>query len=147
MAVPTYDHFIEPILRFLSTQSAPVAAKDAHQAAATALGLTFEQRRDRPQWATGLQEPKRWAHDRLKRSGYSASPKHGYWQLTTAGADYAEASPSPLPQDEIERIASESNDVRLKPSVDGESMPVGRAPVCRQRDRAKPRRPPRRGNG
>lgn len=123
MAVPTYDHFIEPILRFLSTQSAPVAAKDAHEAAAAALGLTPEQRQETvPSGQLVYKNRSGWAHDRLKRSGYSASPKHGYWQLTTAGADYAETSPSPLPQDEIERIASESNDVRLKPSVDGEPM-------------------------
>lgn len=122
MAVPTYDQFIEPILRFLSAQSAPVTAKDAHEAAATALGLTPEQRQETV--ASGQLVYKNrcgWAHDRLKRTGYSASPKRGYWQLTPAGTDYVKTAPNPLPPAEVERIAFESNDVRLRPPVDGEA--------------------------
>jgi len=46
MAVPTYDQFIEPILRFLAQQTAPVAAKDVHEAAAKILALTPEQRQE-----------------------------------------------------------------------------------------------------
>lgn len=122
MAVPTYDQFIEPILRFLSTQSAPVAAKDAYEAAANALGLTPEQRQETvPSGQLVYKNRCGWAHDRLKRSGYSTSPKHGYWRLTPAGVDYAKKAPSPLPPTEVERIASESIDVRLKPSVDGDT--------------------------
>lgn len=114
MAVPTYDQFIEPILRFLSTQSAPVAAKDAYEAAANALGLTPEQRQETvPSGQLVYKNRCGWAHDRLKRSGYSTSPKHGYWRLTPAGVDYAKKAPSPLPPTEVERIASESIDVRL----------------------------------
>lgn len=131
MAVPTYDQFIEPILRFLSTQSAPVAAKEAHEAAAVALGLTPEQRQETvPSGQLVYKNRCGWAHDRLKRSGYSASPKHGQWQLTLAGVDYAKTAPTPLPSAEVERIASESNDVRLKPSVDGEPVqPIVAAPA------------------
>lgn len=106
MTVPTYDRFIEPLLRFLSEQCAPVSAKDAHEAAAAALGLTPQQRQETV--ASGQLVYKNrcaWAHDRLKRSGYSASPKRGYWQLTAAGADYARTAPRPLPQAEVERIA------------------------------------------
>lgn len=34
MPVPTYDKFIEPILRFLASNPNGVVAKDAHEAAA-----------------------------------------------------------------------------------------------------------------
>jgi restriction endonuclease Mrr len=44
MSVPTYDKFIEPILRFLAQHSKPVPAKLAHEAAAKALSLTDEDR-------------------------------------------------------------------------------------------------------
>lgn len=119
MPVPTYDQFIEPILRFLSTQSAPVRAKDAHEAAADALGLSPQQREETV--ASGQLVYKNrcgWAHDRLKRTGYSASPTRGYWQLTKAGAEFAKTAPNPLPAAEVERIAFESNDVRLRPVAD-----------------------------
>lgn len=39
MPVPTYDQFIEPILRFLATKPDGVPAKDAHEAAAHRLQL------------------------------------------------------------------------------------------------------------
>ena len=129
MAVPTYDQFIEPILRFLAEQSRPVAAKDVHAAAASALGLTAEQLQETV--ASGQLVYKNrcgWAHDRLKRTGYSASPKRGYWQLTKSGVEFAKSTPYPLPPDEVQRIAFESNDVLLKPALDGTPMPSNMVP-------------------
>lgn len=125
MPVPTYDQFIEPILRFLAQQIAPVAAKDAHEAAAAALALTPEQRQETV--ASGQLVYKNrsgWAHDRLKRTGYSASPRRGYWQLTDVGADFAKASPTPLAAAEVERIAFEYNDVRLRPATGNTPTPA-----------------------
>ena len=39
MTVPTYDKFIEPVLRYLATKPEGAAARDVHEAAADALGL------------------------------------------------------------------------------------------------------------
>ena len=39
MPVPTYDKFIEPVLRYLAAHPDGAAAKDVHTAAAQALGL------------------------------------------------------------------------------------------------------------
>jgi len=44
MPVPTYDWFIEPVLRFLALHPAGVAEKDAHVAAADALGVSAQER-------------------------------------------------------------------------------------------------------
>ena len=118
MAVPTYDQFIEPILRFLAQQTAPVAAKDVHEAAAKILALTPEQRQETVSSGQLVYKNRSgWAHDRLKRTGYSISPKRGFWQLTKAGSDFAKSAPVALPADEIERIAMGSIDVKLKVSV------------------------------
>lgn len=46
MSVPTYDQFIEPILRFLATKPDGAIARDAHEAAAKMLQLTEAQRED-----------------------------------------------------------------------------------------------------
>ena len=39
MSVPTYDKFIEPLLRFLAAKPGEVHASDAHEAAAASLGI------------------------------------------------------------------------------------------------------------
>lgn len=128
MALPTYDQFIEPLLRFLSVQSAPVPAKDAHEAAAVALGLTPAQRQETVTSGQLVYKNRcGWAHDRLKRTGYSASPKRGYWQLTPAGIEYAKTAHFPLHADEVRRLAADSVDVRLRAPAGGEVV-AGVAP-------------------
>jgi len=44
MPVPTYDQFIEPVLRYLVQHPDGVPARQAHEAAADALQLTEEDR-------------------------------------------------------------------------------------------------------
>ena len=44
MAVPTYDLFIEPVLRYLAAHPEGVSAKDAHEAAADVLCVSDEDR-------------------------------------------------------------------------------------------------------
>lgn len=79
MPVQNYDQFIEPILRFLAAHPEGAAASEAHEAAAMTLGLSEAQRQETI--ASGQATYKNrsgWAHDRLKRAGYSSSAKRGY---------------------------------------------------------------------
>lgn len=79
MSVPTYEQFIEAILRFLATKPEGAIARDAHESAAEMLQLTEAQREDLI--ASGQATYKNrsgWAHDRLKRAGLSSSAKRGY---------------------------------------------------------------------
>lgn len=46
MTAPTYDQFIEPLLRFLARQSAGVAARQAHEAAALTLEISEADRQE-----------------------------------------------------------------------------------------------------
>ena len=119
MAIPTYDQWIEPILRFLSQHPTGVPAPSAHDAAALALGVTEE---DRAQLLpSGVQRVYKnragWAHDRLKRAGLSSSPRRGIWQLTPAGQDYVRSHSEPLDATEIARLAEAFNQVRLGPTT------------------------------
>lgn len=119
MSVPTYDLFIEPILRFLATKPDGAHAKDAHESAAQRLQLTLEQREELI--ASGQATYKNrsgWAHDRLKRAGLSSSAKHGYWKLTDAGVAYAKEHPAPLPPSEVEHLAIGYMNVKLKVAPD-----------------------------
>ncbi len=130
MSVPTYNQFIEPLLRYLAVKPEGATARDAHEAAANALQLSEEQRQEII--ASGQATYKNrsgWAHDRLKRAGLSSSAKRGYWKLTDAGMAYAAEHPTPLPAEEVERLAIGFMDVKLKsPSdaipLDAELQPV-----------------------
>ncbi|WP_020648505.1 restriction endonuclease [Solimonas variicoloris] len=139
MPVPTFDQFIEPILRHLAAHPEGVPAHAAHEAAAGALGLSAEQRQE--QIGSGQATYKNrsgWAHDRLKRAGLSTSPRRGYWKLTDAGIAYAREHASPLPAKEVERLATANvalrlgnNDPQSKPAMPDiapPSIPPG-APV------------------
>jgi restriction system protein len=107
MPLPTYDHFIEPLLRYLATRPEGVSAADAHEAVATRLGLTPDERAER--LPSGVQHVYKnrngWAQDRLKRAGLSTSPRYGFWQLTPEGIAY-EASHKSISEDELERLSS-----------------------------------------
>lgn len=117
MAVPTYDKFVEPILRYLAAHPAGAPAKDAHEAAANSLGIGEE---DRLQLVPSGKQPTYknrcgWAHDRLKRAGLSSSPRRGYWLLTKEGTEFAVANKQPLTAEQVERLATGFMDVRLRP--------------------------------
>lgn len=119
MPVPTYDQFIEPILRFLAYWPVGATAAEAHEAAAKALCLNEEQRQELISSGQATYKNRAgWAHDRLKRAGLSESPRRGYWKLTDQGVAYATQHSAPLPPDEVERLAIGFMNVRLRNNAD-----------------------------
>jgi len=142
MTVPTYDQFIEPVLRYLALHPEGELATKAHDAAAWALGLTEEDRSLLLPSGTQRVYKNRagWAHDRLKRAGLSTSPKHGFWRISPKGLEFVKAHPTPLTPELTENLAVGYLDVNLKPvastgafppSADtvsfGQEQPVGAA--------------------
>lgn len=116
MPVPTYDRFIEPILRFLATRPEGVPAREAHDAAADTLLLSETDRAiSLPTGQATYKNRAGWAHDRLKRAGYSASPRHGIWCLTEAGRKFVADNPAPLTPAQVDALARNYLDVKLKP--------------------------------
>lgn len=114
MTVPTYDQFIEPVLRYLAEHPTGATARDAQDAAADRLGLSESQRNETV--ASGqimFRNRAGWAHDRLKRAGLSSSAKRGYWVLTPEGVAYAASHAAPLSAAEVEHLAVAFNAVRL----------------------------------
>jgi len=115
MSVPTYDQFIEPVLRYLTQHPDGVAARQAHEAAADALGLGDDDRQ--LLLSSGAQPVYKnragWAHDRLKRAGFSSSPRRGVWQITPEGIRFSADHPAPLTANQVQRLAMAFNDVRL----------------------------------
>lgn len=120
MAVPTYDQFIEPVLRYLAQHPQGVRATQVHEAAAAALGLDENDRQLLlPNTPVPVYKNRAgWAHDRLKRAGLSRSPRRGLWQITPAGIRFAADHPAPLTAEQARRMAREFVDVRLRPTAD-----------------------------
>ncbi|MDD5579279.1 MAG: restriction endonuclease [Methylobacter sp.] len=124
MSVPTYDRFIEPILRFLASKPQGALAREAHEAAAEALDVATEDRQELlPSGTQPIYKNRAgWAHDRLKRAGLSSSPRRGYWQLTDQGRAFIAKHPGNLLPKEVEQLAIGFMDVRLRPPPSGESL-------------------------
>lgn len=123
MSVPTFDQFIEPILRFLASHPGGVATKEAQDAAADRLGLTESQRLEFIASGQAMfRNRANWAHDRLKRAGLSSSAKRGFWVLTPDGVSYAASHPAPLSEAEVEHLAVGFMDVKLK-APDEKTLP------------------------
>ncbi|WP_428310276.1 restriction endonuclease [Hydrocarboniphaga sp.] len=131
MSVPTYDQFIEPLLRFLATKPQGAAAKEAHDAAADALQLDDTQRQELISSGQLMYKNRAgWAHDRLKRAGLSSNPRKGLWKLTDAGIEYARQQTAPLPPAEVERLTTGFMDVRLKPAANATQLePDAKPPI------------------
>ena len=120
MAVPTYDKFIEPVLRFLVDHPDGVPAREAHEAAADSLGLSEDDRAKVLSTGQAVYKNRAgWAHDRLKRSGYSSSPKHGIWKVTPEGLAFASQNVLPLDDATIDRLASSHLNVPLSSLTTG----------------------------
>lgn len=133
MAVPTYDKFIEPVLRVLAAHPEGMPVRDAHEAAADRLGLDGDDRALAVPTGQPLYNNRAgWAHDRLKRVGYSSSPKRGTWQLTDAGRSYVAAHPTPLSPEEVREIAKSNLNVHL--GLDNQAGITGIAPTASEPD-------------
>ena len=118
MPVPTYDQFIEPVLRYLSQRPEGALAREVYEVAAAVLHLSDDDRKELLPSGTQPVYKNRagWAHDRLKRAGLSQSTRRGYWCLTDAGREFALQNTSPLPPEVVERLAIGFIDVRLRQS-------------------------------
>ncbi|WP_105738948.1 restriction endonuclease [Cronobacter dublinensis] len=115
MSVPTYDKFIEPVLRYLAGHPDGVPARNAHEAAANALHLTENQRSEVITSGQLVYKNRAgWAHDRLKRAGLSQSLSRGKWCLTPEGLHWVKTHPQPLTETEINHLAFDFINVNLK---------------------------------
>jgi restriction system protein len=135
MAVPTYDQFIGPILRYLAAHPEGALARDAHDAAAEALGVSEADRAEVLPSGVQLVYKNRagWAHDRLKRAGLSSSRRRGFWQLTADGMALAAKHPGGIPADVVEPLLRDYNDVRLR--LPDDDAPIG-TPLVKATDGA-----------
>jgi restriction system protein len=140
MPVPTYDLFVEPVMRYLAEHPEGAFARDIHDAAAEALHLSDSDRAELLPGGSQRVYKNRagWAFDRLKRAGLSLAPRRGYWQLTDQGRAFANHHATPLSAEVLERLVTEYNDVRLRPKTDGEESTAPAETAASERSAASP---------
>jgi restriction system protein len=130
MSVPTYDRFVEPILRLLVSHPEGMPARTVHEEAANALGLTAADKEILlPSGSQPMYKNRAgWAHDRLKRAGLSSSPRRGFWKVTPEGVSFAQQHPERFSPELSEKLAMGYIGVRLRTPPDAanlvESPPV-----------------------
>ncbi len=126
MPVPTYEKFIDPILRYLAANPDGAPARNVYDAAAAALRLSDADRQEfLPSGAQATYKNRTgWGHDRLKRAGLSSSQRRGFWQLTPKGIDFARQQPAPLSVEIISQIATVANEVRLSEPSESKAAPI-----------------------
>lgn len=129
--MPTYDQFIEPLLRYLATRPDGVPAKSARDVLADQLKLSAE---DRVARLPSGQQPVfhnrvGWAHDRLKRAGFSTSARRGLWQITDAGRQFVTNHPKPLGDAELDRLAKPSDEMTARPRTSGDEAAAATQPA------------------
>ena len=85
--IPTYDQLIYPLLQILANQTEPLKTKVVFQNVMNQIDLAPELRMEPLPNNTQPKIHNRigWAHDRLKRMGWSHCPRRGYWQITEEG--------------------------------------------------------------
>ncbi|HNU10732.1 MAG TPA: restriction endonuclease [Rubrivivax sp.] len=133
MAIPTYDRFIEPLLRLLASCPDGLPAREAHAVLADRFELSDADRQELlPSGAQAIYKNRiGWAHDRLKRAGFSVSPKRGLWQITPQGQAFVETHPEPFEDAMTAQLAMGYLGVRLRPSAaDGASQEAASAPAA-----------------
>ena len=125
MPIPTYDNFIEPMLRYLAQHIERAPASVVYEAVANALNISEDDKLTLLPSQTQPVYKNRagWAHDRLKRAGLSSSPRRGYWKLTENGLAFAQMHPTPLSEEQIKELAVVDPEVRLRPlrTADGDT--------------------------
>jgi restriction system protein len=102
--------FIPTLLRVLSAHPKGLRSRDALEEVAKAVGLSDEDRAALlPSGGQAVYQNRiGWAHDRLKRAGYSQSLQRGHWQLTESGRAFAAAHANGIDPKTIEAIALSS---------------------------------------
>jgi restriction system protein len=112
MAIPTYDQFIDPILRFLAAHPDGASSRDTSEAAAGLLGVSEEEKKEL--LPSGRQPIYRnraaWGYDRLKRKNLALSPRRGVWQATSEGLALLAKHPQLLPPEVVDWIATVPRD-------------------------------------
>lgn len=116
VTLPSYVHFVGPLLEYLAEQSEPVRARCVYDELAQRLTLSATDLVTRlPSGRQSVfQNRVGWAQDALKRAGLSSAPVRGAWQITEEGRKFLQKNSGRVPEEEMIRIGSANRNVSLR---------------------------------
>lgn len=115
MPIPTYADCIPILLQLLGKHPDGLSIGLAYEGVADAVGLTAEERAllvpsgQQPLYKNRIG----WAHDSLKRVGWSWSPKYGQWRITAQGLAALQQHPNGFSAEEVKKVASANTHVKM----------------------------------
>jgi restriction system protein len=119
MSIPTYDSFIHPLLSYLGKHPEGVLSKDGFEAMASYAELDDETRHVRLKGGQLVYKNRvGWAHDRIKRAGWSTSPRRGLWKITDSGIQTLKNHPNGLDEETLWNVSRTPSIDRLKPNIE-----------------------------
>ncbi len=126
MAVPSYDKLIHPLLLVLSELDEAANLTLIRDRIAVRMNISAADRAER---VPSGQQPTfdnrlGWAHDRLKRAGFSVSIRRGWWQITESGKQFAQEHRQGLSEDELRRLMDQDRVLRVSSSTSSSEPPT-----------------------
>lgn len=106
MSLATYEYFVYPLLQVLCEHPNGLKAREAREKVAALMDLSPEQLSARLPSGNQTYFANRvgWAHDRLKRRGFSKSISRGYWCATKEGTKFLNEHPNGLSVPELKKL-------------------------------------------
>jgi hypothetical protein len=105
LEIPPYDALIYPLLECLGAAASPLRIAQVIALLADRIDLPEALREQR--FESGkltFDNRVGWAQSRLRRSGLSQSPRHGYWEITPAGRALLVEYPSGLSSELVDEL-------------------------------------------
>lgn len=125
MALPSYQQFIDPLLRVLAAHPSGLSKAEAENLTADRANLSADERA--LAITSGQKTYKNrigWAQDSLKRGRFVESPKLGFWKITASGLSLAASFPAGLPEAKAKAIATEKSGVKMAEILAGTAPPL-----------------------
>ena len=126
MAIPPYYSFIDPLLRVLARKSGPEKAAIIGDEVADLARLTPEEKNQMLSSGRHAVYANRigWAHDRLKRLGFSESATRGHWQITPKGLEFIQKHPDVIPIANLRALAKVNRQIPISDITQADDMPT-----------------------
>jgi restriction system protein len=115
MPIPSYAEMIQPLLKALGMNEQGIEVSRAYDLVAEAVGLSDEDRAQMvPSGGQAMYKNRiGWAHDSLKRVGWSSSPRSGVWKITPLGIEELKKHPSGFAIEELKYISRANATVKM----------------------------------
>ena len=126
MKIPTYQQFISPLLKYLSSDCKPHKSSEVYDGVSSLVGLSDDDKAIL--LPSGIQAVYKnrigWAQDATKRAELTFSPSRGIWQISDLGKELIQKHNGILPEEISKEIATTKRNIPIIEIQGGEEQLV-----------------------